>query len=113
MELANLHDGMREKLAFRDRSRAFRLRSRQRRIGSEHYGELVWRNRWRSCKKSTSFFDQYDVPCGKPVCRVGSCISRVEACSEFTHVTACTLAESPSRPFAPETSAVSLPPLLL
>ena len=45
--------------------------------------------------------------------RVGSCISLFEACSAFTHVTACTLAKSPLRPSAPEASAVSLPPLLL
>src|ERR1700676_3107529 len=45
--------------------------------------------------------------------RVGSCITLFEACSAFTHVTACTLARSPSRPSAPEASAVSLPPLLL
>jgi hypothetical protein len=44
---------------------------------------------------------------------VGSCITRFGACSAFTHVTACTLARSPSRPSAPEASAVSLPPLLL
>ena len=42
--------------------------------------------------------------------RVGSCINVFEACSTFTHVTACMLAESPSRPSAPEASAVSLPP---
>jgi hypothetical protein len=30
--------------------------------------------------------------------RVGTCIMNFEACSAFTHVTACTLAESPSRP---------------
>jgi hypothetical protein len=30
--------------------------------------------------------------------RVGSCILNFEACSAFTHVTACTLAESPLRP---------------
>src|ERR1035437_6724935 len=29
---------------------------------------------------------------------VGSCINSFEACSAFTHVTACTLAESPSDP---------------
>ena len=45
--------------------------------------------------------------------RVGSCISRFEACSAFTHVTACMLAWSPLRPSAPEASAVSLPPPLL
>jgi hypothetical protein len=31
--------------------------------------------------------------------RVGTCIMIFEACSAFTHVTACTLAESSSRPF--------------
>src|SRR5664280_455824 len=45
--------------------------------------------------------------------RVGSCITLFEACSAFTHVTACTLAKSPSRPSTPEASAASLPPLLL
>src|SRR5499433_2678954 len=45
--------------------------------------------------------------------RVGSCINVFEACSAFTHVTACMLTESPLRPSAPEASAVSLPPLLL
>jgi hypothetical protein len=35
------------------------------------------------------------------------------ACSAFTYVTACMLARSPSRPSAPEASAVTLPPLLL
>src|SRR5271156_3608646 len=45
--------------------------------------------------------------------RVGSCISLFEACSAFTHVTACMLAESPMRPFTPKASAASLPPLLL
>jgi len=45
--------------------------------------------------------------------RVGSCVNGFEACSAFTHVTACTLAKSPLRPSAPEASAVSLPPLLL
>ena len=30
--------------------------------------------------------------------RVGTCIMNFEACSAFTHVTACTLAESPLRP---------------
>ena len=35
-----------------------------------------------------------------PISRwVGSCINRFEACSAFTHGTACTLAESPSDPF--------------
>src|SRR5271155_4452832 len=45
--------------------------------------------------------------------RVGSCISLFEACSAFTHVTACMLAESPMRPSTPKASAASLPPLLL
>ncbi len=36
-----------------------------------------------------------------------------EACSAFTRVTACLLAESPKRPFPSEASAVSLPPLPL
>ena len=40
-------------------------------------------------------------------------ISGFEAYSTFTHVTACMLAWSPSRPSAPEASAVSLPPLPL
>ena len=45
--------------------------------------------------------------------RVGSCISLFEACSAFTHVTACTLAESPMRPSTPKASAALLPPPLL
>jgi hypothetical protein len=45
--------------------------------------------------------------------RVGSCISLFEACSAFTHVTACMLAESPMRPSTPKASAASLPPPLL
>src|SRR5271163_402740 len=45
--------------------------------------------------------------------RVGSCISLFEACSAFTHVTACILTESPMRPSTPKASAASLPPLLL
>src|SRR5262249_6419974 len=45
--------------------------------------------------------------------RVGSCVSRFEACSAFTRGTACMLTQSPLRPSAPEASAVSLPPLLL
>src|SRR5262249_16829512 len=44
---------------------------------------------------------------------IGSCITIFGACSAFTYVTACMLARSPSRPSAPEASAVSLPPLLL
>jgi hypothetical protein len=49
-----------------------------------------------------------------PECwRVGTCIALFEACSAFTRVTACTLAESPSRPSTPKASTVSLPlPLL-
>ena len=35
------------------------------------------------------------------------------ACSAFTHVTACMLAESPMRPSTPKASAASLPPPLL
>ena len=45
--------------------------------------------------------------------RVGSCITLFEACSAFTHVTACMLAKSPMRPSPPKASAASLPPLLL
>jgi len=45
--------------------------------------------------------------------RVGSCINVFEACSAFTHVTACMLAESPMRPSTPRASAASLPPPLL
>jgi hypothetical protein len=44
--------------------------------------------------------------------RVGSCIILFEACLAFTHVTACTLAQSPLRPSTPEASAASLPPPL-
>ena len=33
-----------------------------------------------------------------------------EACSAFTQVTACLLAESPTRPFSPKASAILLPP---
>src|SRR5580692_2772034 len=45
--------------------------------------------------------------------RVGPCITLFEACSTFTHVTACMPAESPMRPSTPKASAASLPPLLL
>jgi hypothetical protein len=45
--------------------------------------------------------------------RVGPCITLFEACSAFTHVTACLLTESPMRPSTPKASAASLPPLLL
>ena len=44
---------------------------------------------------------------------VGPCIVVFEACSAFTHVTACMLAESPMRPSTPKASAASLPQLLL
>src|ERR1019366_5282282 len=40
-------------------------------------------------------------------------ITRFEACSAFTHVTACTLAESPKRPSTPKAPTTSLPPSLL
>ena len=39
----------------------------------------------------------------------GSCINRFEACSAFTHVTACMLAKSPTRPSTPEAPTASLP----
>jgi hypothetical protein len=45
--------------------------------------------------------------------RVGPCITLFEACSTFTHVTACMPAESPMRPSTPKASAASLPPVLL
>ena len=45
--------------------------------------------------------------------RVGSHIACFEAFSAFTHVTACRLAESPSRPFPSEASTASFPPLSL
>ena len=44
---------------------------------------------------------------------VGLRVSIFEACSTFTHVTACMLAKSPKRPSLPEASAASLPPRLL
>ena len=45
--------------------------------------------------------------------RVGSCVAFFQACSAFTHVTACMLAKSPLRPSSPEASTASLPlPLL-
>src|SRR5438876_12214771 len=40
---------------------------------------------------------------------VGSCINRFEACSAFTHVTACMLAKSPTRPSTPEAPTASFP----
>jgi len=46
-------------------------------------------------------------------CWVGSHVRFFEACSAFTHVTACLLAGPPVRPFPSEASAVSLPPLPL
>ncbi len=47
------------------------------------------------------------------LCWVGYHITRFEACSAFTHVTACLLAESLKRPFPSKASTVSLPPLPL
>ena len=44
---------------------------------------------------------------------VGSCINRFEACSAFTHVTACMFAKSLSGPSTPKASVASLPPRLL
>jgi len=41
---------------------------------------------------------------------VGSRIRSFEACSAFTHVTACQLAESPSDPFPSKAPTISLPP---
>src|SRR5579859_3467608 len=43
------------------------------------------------------------------LCWVGSHIALFEACSAFTHVTACLLTESPKRPFPSKAPAVSLP----
>ena len=40
----------------------------------------------------------------------GSCVNRFEACSAFTHVTACMLAKSPKRPSTPEAPTASFPP---
>src|SRR5207244_8350570 len=37
-------------------------------------------------------------------------IALFEACSAFTHVTACMLAKSPGRPSTPKASVTSLPP---
>jgi hypothetical protein len=46
-----------------------------------------------------------------PISRwVGSCINRFEACSAFTHVTACMLAKSPRRPSTSEAPTASFPP---
>ena len=42
--------------------------------------------------------------------RVGSCVYFFEACSAFTHVTACMLAKSPKRPFTPEAPTALFPP---
>jgi hypothetical protein len=52
---------------------------------------------------------------GLPRTRGGSAPALVfsRACSAFTHVTACMLAESPMRPSTPKASAASLPPPLL
>jgi len=47
-------------------------------------------------------------------CQVGPCIVLFEACSAFTHVTACTLAPSPYLVTRiPKASTISLPPSLL
>jgi hypothetical protein len=50
-----------------------------------------------------------------PKCPLGRLphLNLFEACSAFTRVMACLLAESPMRPFASKASAVSLPPLPL
>jgi hypothetical protein len=49
-----------------------------------------------------------------PVRQVGRLLHQpFKACSAFTHVTACMLAESPMRPSTPKASAASLPALLL
>jgi hypothetical protein len=45
--------------------------------------------------------------------RVGFRITLFEACSAFTHVTACILAKSPSVTLYTKASAASLPPRLL
>jgi CHAD domain-containing protein len=45
--------------------------------------------------------------------RVGFRITLFEACSAFTHITACMLAESLTGPSTPEASTASLPPQLL
>jgi hypothetical protein len=45
--------------------------------------------------------------------RVGSCITGFGACSAFNHITACTLAKSPSRPSTSKASTTSSPPSLL
>ena len=42
--------------------------------------------------------------------RVGSCIELFEACSAFTHVTACTLTKSLKRPSSSKAPPASLPP---
>jgi hypothetical protein len=51
---------------------------------------------WMELIRSYSFHQRRPSPISR---WVGSCINRFEACSAFTHVTACTLAESPSDPF--------------
>src|SRR5579864_1495590 len=53
----------------------------------------------------------YSISVGLPLItrEVSSCINRFEACSAFTHVTACMLAESPMRPSTPEAPTASFP----
>src|SRR5262249_2985281 len=51
---------------------------------------------WMEPIRSYSFHPHRPSPISR---WVGSCIDRFEACSAFTLVTACTLAESPSDPF--------------
>jgi hypothetical protein len=46
-------------------------------------------------------------------CRVGLHIVLFEVCSAFTHVAACTLAQSPIRDRYPKASDISSPPCLL
>jgi len=50
----------------------------------------------------------FDLP--RPEGESAPALNCFEACSAFTHVTACRLAESPMRPFPSEASAASLPP---
>src|SRR5439155_25429272 len=52
------------------------------------------------------FHQRRPSPKSRWVC---SCINRFVACSAFTHVTACMLAKSPTRPSTPEAPTASLP----